>query len=159
MRDFSELNINEGGKPVARPRPTPDQISFVEKLISAELPSSYIALLMFSNGGHPELDTFYFEAEGSRQEWSIGRFFHISSDLESTENVVWNYKNRWSGAPREFLPIADDGGGNLICLDLTDPGNNRVVLWVHDIPDQPIVYIAGSFKEFIEALTTNPDYI
>jgi hypothetical protein len=159
MRDFKELNINEGGKPVTRPQPTPAQIAYVEKLVGAKLPPSYIALLMFSNGGHPELDTFYFEAEGSRQEWAVDTFFHISSDPESTESVVRKYRHRWKGAPRQVLPIAEDGGGNLICLDLTDSQGNKVVLWVHDVLGQPILHVAGSFEEFIDLLTTNPNYI
>lgn len=159
MRDLNELNINEGGKPVTRPQPTPSQIAFIENLVGAKLPSSYIAFLMFSNGGCPELDTFYIEAEGSRQEWAADRFFHVSSDSDSTESVVWNYQHRWSGAKREILPIARDGGGNLICLDLTEPGSDRVVLWVHDVPGQPLLPVADSFEEFIDLLTMNPDYI
>lgn len=158
MRDLNELNINKGGRPVTRPQPTPDQISFVENLIGATLPCSYIALLMFSNGGHPQVDTFYVEVEGSREEWSISHFFHISSDLNSTENVVWNYKHRWSGAPQGIVPIADDGIGNLICLDLTEPGIDRVVLWVHD-PPLGLVPVADSFETLIGSLVMNPNYI
>ena len=160
MRDLSELNINEGGSPVTRPRPAPSQIAFVEDLVGAELPSSYIALLMFSNGGCPELDTFYVETvEGSRQPWAIDRFFHVFSDLDSTENVVWSYRHRWSSARRAILPIGRDGGGNLICLDLTEPAAGRVVLWVHDVPGYLLLPVADSFEEFIDALTVNPDYV
>jgi hypothetical protein len=159
MRDLNELNINEGGKPVTRPRPTPDQISFVEDLVGTKLPPSYIAFLMFSNGGHPELDTFRFEAQGFLQEWGVDVFFYISSDIDSTENIVWNYEHRWSDAPKGILPIADDGGGNLICLDLTEPGSGKVVLWIHDVPDQTLLPIADSFEEFIDLLVENPDYI
>jgi hypothetical protein len=158
MRDLKELNINEGGKPVTRARPTADQIAYIENLVGVKLPASYITLLMFSNGGHPQLDTFYFKAEGSLQEWGIGVFFHISWDFESPENIVWNYARRWSGADKGILPIADDGVGNLVCLDLTNAGNQRVVLWVHD-PGPKLLSVAGSIEEFIDGLTTNPDYI
>jgi len=160
MRDLNELNINEGGKPVTRPQPTSDQLSLVEKLVGTKLAESYVTFLMFSNGGCPELDTFYYLAsDGSRQEWGVDVFFHISSDINSTENIVWNYKHRWRGAPKEILPVADDGGGNLICLDLTKTGGDKVVLWVHDVPGQPLLPIADSFEEFIDLLMINPDYI
>lgn len=33
--------------------------------------------------------------------------------------------------PRALLPILNDGGGNLYCLDLESAGP-RVVLWTHD---------------------------
>jgi hypothetical protein len=158
MRDLNELNINEGGRPVTRPQPTPEQLAFVENLVGAKLPRSYVAFLMFSNGGGPEVDTFYFEAEGVRYEWGINEFFHISSDHASTESVVWNYTHRWSGAQREVLPIADDGVGNLICLDLSETGNEKVVLWVHD-PVQPLLSVADSFETLIDSLVMNPDYI
>jgi hypothetical protein len=159
MRDLRELNINKGGRPVTRPRPTPGQLAYVEHLVGAKFPPSYVALLRFSNGGHPEVDTFYFEAEGVRHEWGIDRFFHISSDIESVENVVWHYRHRWKGAPRGMLPIADDGVGNLICLDLSEIGDGKVVLWVHDDPDQPLLVAADSFEALIDSLVMNPDYI
>jgi hypothetical protein len=156
MRDLNELNIRHFGVPV-RPPPTPGQIAFVEDLIGTKLPSSYVALLMFCNGGWPEINTFYDRTEGSCQEWGVNRFFHICSDIESTASVVWNYRHRWPGAAREILPIAGDGMGNLICLDLTEPGRDRMIVSVHDDPDLPIVEIADSFEEFIDSLTLPPD--
>jgi len=86
MRDLAELNINEGGEAVDRPVPTSDQITSVERIIGAKLPSSYLEFLKFANGGHPELDSFEFNDEGVLQEWSVDRFFHISSDLASSYN-------------------------------------------------------------------------
>jgi hypothetical protein len=157
MRELSELNIRHFGSRRAMPPPTLDQIAFVENLIGAKLPSSYIAFLMFSNGGYPELDTFYDTTEGSGEEWAVDHFLHISSDLDSTNNVVWQYQHRWSGAPKEILPIADDGLGDLICLDLTELGKGRVIVWVHDDPDLPIVEVADSFEEFVDSLALPPD--
>jgi hypothetical protein len=159
MRDLNELNINEGGRPVIRPQPTSQQLAFVENLVGAQLPPSYIAFLMFSNGGCPELDTFCFENEGSHEEWAVDRFFHIASDMDSTESVVWNYRHRWPGAPKEILPIGRDGGGNLVCLDLSNPVKEKVVLWIHDTLHHSLLMVANSFEEFIDSLVMNPDYI
>ncbi len=156
MRDLNDLNIRHFGGS-ATPPPTPDQIALVESLIGTRLPSSYIELLMFSNGGWPEAKVFYDRTEGSREEWTVDHFFHISSNLDSSENVVLHYRHRWNGAAREILPIADDGFGNLICLDLTERGGGRVIVWVHDDPDLPIVEVADSFEEFIDSLTLPPD--
>ena len=151
MRDLEELGIWHSREPL--PPPTSEQIDFVETLIGAKLPESYVAFLRFSNGGRSEASVFYDRTEGSREEWEVDRFFHISADINSTENVVWNYQHLWPGAPREILPIADDGSGNLICLDLTASGKGRVIVWVHDDPDLPIVEVADSFEEFIDSLT------
>src|SRR6266566_5264290 len=117
MRNLKELNMNEGGEPVNTPSPTPNQIANIENLVGTKLPPAYIEFLQFSNGGHPELGTFYFDYNGKAEEWGINSFFSISSDFNSIEDVVWNYTHRWPGAPhmRTLLPIAGDGVGNLIC--------------------------------------------
>src|SRR5207302_9888069 len=122
-------------------------------------PASYVNFLMFSNGGHPELNTFSFDNRGRTRSWAINDFFHISDDLESTESVVWNYEHRWSGAPRKMLPIAGDGVGNLICLDLSDEAYGEVVLWIHDPPDPPLLRTGLSLEDMIDCLEKNPNYI
>lgn len=160
MRNLDELNINEGGRPVRRPRPTRDQLSMVERFVGAKLPAAYIALLLYSNGGHPEIDTFIV-GNNEHATWDVCRFFHLAPEEslpEATTNLLWQYRHRWKNAPQKILPIACDGGGNLICLDLTDTGAGRVVLWVHDEPNIPLLHVADSFDQFIDGLTTNPDY-
>ena len=159
MRNLGELNLQENGEPVDRPEPTSPQVSFIEELVGRVLPQSYLQFLKYSNGGQPEQDTFYFTYNDEQQEWAVDTFFHISSDTGSFNNVVWEYRNRWNDAPRSFLPIAADGSGNLICLDLSEPGSSKVVLWVHDDPELPLLPVADSFEEFIDSLTINPDYI
>jgi hypothetical protein len=160
MRDLEELNINDGtGKPVTRRPPTPDQISFIEELVGTRIPQSYIEFLKFSNGGCAELDTFYYEFEGIERRESVDTFFHISTDCGSSGDVAWEYKHRWNGIPEQFLPIACNGLGDLICLDLTGPGGGRVVIWIHDIPANQLRSVANSFEEFIDLLTLRPDDI
>lgn len=153
MRDLNELGIWHIGEPM--PPPTPEQIASVENLIGAEIPESYVAFLRFSNGGFPRVCAF--QDRVIQEEWEVNHFFHLSSDIHSTESVIWNYQHRWPGAPREILPIADDGSGNLICLDLTESGKGRVIVWVHDDPDLPIVEVADSFEEFVDSLMLPPD--
>ena len=116
MRDLNELNLNEGGRRVAALPPTAHQLAVVEQLVGATLPETYIRFLQFSNGGHPERNLFEIERDGQRFGWGVNSFFHIASDVETTDDVgdvVWNYHHRWPGTPRELLPIARDGGGNL----------------------------------------------
>ncbi len=155
MRDLNELGIFHIGEPI--PPPTSEQIACVETLIGAKLPESYAAFLRFSNGGWPRVCAFQDRTEGSREEWEVDHFFHIASDINSTGNVVWNYRHRWPDASREILPIAEDAFGNFICLDLTASGKGRVIVWVHDDPDLPIVEVADSFEEFIDSLTLPHD--
>ena len=171
MRDLHELKLSVYGEPVTTPPPTADQLSLVERLIGAKLPAAYVEFLRFSNGGYPQLRTFYVEVEekGYRETWSISSFFSITSDdllTEDTEEVPWNYWHRWDEAPREVLPIACTAFGDLICLDLTPEGNGRVVLWAHEVPEwargtlpaaDVLLPVAPSFEAFIDSLTTDPD--
>ncbi len=159
MRDLNELNLNEGGEPVSLPAPTPGQLRSVEELVGRRMPSAYIDFLMFANGGSPEVDTFYVEIDGNREDWNVNHFFRISTDPNRPDDVIWNYRHLQASAPRQILPIADNGGGDLICLDLTEESNSRVLLWIHDKPEDRLHLVANSFEEFVDSLTTNPDYI
>jgi len=159
MRDLTEINVNDGGTPVRLPAPTTAQIAAIENLVGAMLPESYVTFLNFSNGGHPELDTI---ETNDGQVWAVNRFFHVTattSDSSDTEDVVWRYHHRWPGARREILPIANDGGDNLFCLDLSRDSNGQIVCYIHDEPGLPLIHIASSFEALIDALVVNPDYI
>src|SRR6266516_4875208 len=158
MRDLTELNLNDGGKWLDRPAPTAHQIAVVERLAGAYLPAAYLAFLRFSNGGQPEVDTF---TATNGHEWVVNTFFHIASDAEISddwEDVAGRYHHRWPGAHRELVPIANDGGDNLFCLDLSERGRGAVVVQVHDEPGFPQVRLADSFEEFVDGLALNPDY-
>jgi hypothetical protein len=132
------------------PPPTEAEIALLEDLLGTQLPAAYIDFLMFSNGGCTALDVF----DGGDREGEIplDHFFHISSDVDSIEGVLWQYRHRWPGAPREMLPVADDGFGDKICIDLTKSGKGRVVVWLHERPEDPILEVAESFEEFIDSL-------
>ena len=90
MRDLGELNINEGGYPVDRVAPSYGALSKFEQALSVDLPADYKALLRFSNGGHPQLDSFDTE-DG---QWSINRFYHLTSDVEDVGGLWWAATHR-----------------------------------------------------------------
>ena len=159
MRDLAEINLNDGGRPVTRPAPTSAEIAAVEDLIGRRLPSDYLAALAHSNGGHPELDTFPVTLGGVEQTWSLDTLFHLGPDVDSSDNVIGAYRRRPRDWPPEIVPIGDDGGGDLLALDLTDAGSGRVVLWVHDEPGAALAQVANSVESLIDSTTVNPDYI
>ena len=171
MRDLQELKLNDAGAPVITAPPTKQQLAYLEHLVGAPLPPAYVEFLQFSNGGHPQLNSFFIEvrAEGYREQWSVDNFFSISSDdpdVEDTDEVLWRYNHRNDTLTQEFLPIADNGIGDTIYLDLTREGHGRVVLCARERPawargalpaSDVLLPIAASFEEFIDLLTLNPD--
>ena len=77
MRDFAELNINEGGKSVGRPAPTEELVREFEINFAIKLPEEYLVLLKYSNGGGPELDTIQPIDRRDVGLWSINRFYYL----------------------------------------------------------------------------------
>jgi hypothetical protein len=157
MRDFSELNINEKGKPVGRPSPTGETISEFQSHFGVMLPESYVKLLRHSNGGHPEVDSIEPVNRPKSARWAVNRFYHLDGDKTSTANL-WNVTDKWRKILGEStIPFAADGGGNQFFLDLkTLPPSVKVC--VHD-GGFSIVEIAPSFETFIDALSIDPDMI
>ncbi len=157
VRDLTELNINEGGQPVTRPAPTDEQIEAFERHFGLELPVGHIALLRFSNGGHPELNLVEPVGRPGAAAWGVGRFHHLSDDREAYESL-WKAIQVW----RPFLglyalPFADDQNGNEFFLDLQfNPPPVRAC--IHDEGFRT-VDIAPSLEVFIDRLKLDPDAI
>jgi len=151
VRDLSELNINEGGRRVARPAPTAAIITAFQTLFGITLPEGYLKLLRHSNGGHPELDSI------KPGMWAVDRFYHLDDDRTSTESL-WFVMEHWRPIlGPEVLPFATDGCGNQFVLDLnTSPPRVRVC--VHD-ENFSMVDLASSFEAFIDALGIDPEAI
>ncbi|NLF63479.1 MAG: hypothetical protein GX579_02640 [Chloroflexi bacterium] len=112
MRNLAEIKLNEGGKPVVRPAPTASETKLMEQELGVELPRDYVNFLIFSNGGHPEADTFYVTIEGAVQDWAINRFFHLEPGQPTTEELTYNLREFRAEVADGLLPIADNGGGD-----------------------------------------------
>jgi hypothetical protein len=157
MRDFAELNINDGGKPVARPAPSAAAVRAFEQAFAVELPRAYLALLRAANGGSPEVDTIAPNGEKQPERWSVNRFYHLDDDRSSPASL-WKAMERWRpvlGA--RAIPFANDGGDNQFFLDLT-MSPPPVKVCIHD-EELRSVLLAPSFEAFIDALYVDPDMI
>jgi len=157
MRNFSELNINEKGRPVGRPSPTNGAIKEFQSHVGVILPESYVKLLQHSNGGHPEVDSIEPIGRPKAARWAVNRFYHLDDDKTSTANL-WYVTEKWRPILGEYrIPFAEDSGGNQFFLDLKTSAPS-VKLCVHD-EKFAIVEIAPSFEAFIDALSVDPDMI
>jgi hypothetical protein len=56
--------------------------------------------------------------------------------------------------PDQIIPFADDGGGDMMCLDYRqDPDHPKVVYWAHEEEkDTSIFPLADTFTEFLAML-------
>lgn len=153
IRDLKELNINEGGGGVKRLPPTDaDFISFEQKT-GLRVPSGLRCLLMFSNGGGPELNT----VRGTSGMFSLDSFFHLTSDDFGTESMWYAVKHWRPILGGAALPFAQDGGGNQFFLDLA-AYPPAVKLCLHD-ESMRVLNVSSNFEEFINSLELDPDMI
>ncbi len=157
MRNLDELNMNEGGEPVTRHPPTTTHIAAFQTMFGVVLPKEYLDFLRYSNGGHPELNSFRPVGLSEDVLCGISRFYFLNDGQEDLEGV-WAATKAWRAAlGRDIVSIGDDGGGDQILLSF-DQTTPRVEFCIHD-EGMRIARVADSFAEFVDMLTEDPDMI
>jgi hypothetical protein len=151
LRNLAELNINEGGRPVARRPPLAEDVERFEKRFKVEVPAELRMLLEHANGGHTELDTLLETADHGRH--AINRFHHLGHD-EAPGGLVYAMVHWRSILGDGALPFASDGAGNPFFVD---PGDGSVMICLH--PEMQVVRLSGSFSEFIDGLQLDDEMI
>lgn len=130
-------------------------LEILEKKLGKKLPLDFRAFLLKFNGGYPEPDSFNFF--GSEDGSCVDRFLGINVGEHS--NLYRYFKTYSKRIPKEFLPIAHDPGGNLICIGLFGEYKNKIYFWDHEFeanghePNMTNMHlISGNFSEFLEVL-------
>lgn len=154
MREISDLNINEGGLPVTRRKPTIMDFEWFETKYQIRIPEELRLLLSHANGGHPELDTIVPVNSPYSEGFAVNRFYHLVTGDDSSESLAYAKEHWWVALGVDTLPFAGDGGGNEFFIDWGDSPPS-VKLCLHDVGidvDMIIVPIAPTFEEFIDNL-------
>jgi hypothetical protein len=134
-----------------------DALKLFQTIVETSLPKDYLAHLRKYNGGYPVPAAFNF-SDGSPGS-TVEEFFRINSH-ETHNDFVRNLKLYSERLPDEFLPIAYDAFGNIVCLGLRQH-RGEVYFWDHEFEaddgEQPtmrnMVKIADSFEAFLNGLT------
>jgi cell wall assembly regulator SMI1 len=156
MKHSASMKIDDSG-----PKLTEKNISEFEKQFNIKLPDDYRAFMLKNNGGTPEEDwafDFVDITTNTKTDSDIQNFFVIydeetykDDDLRKSYRIL-----RENGeVPVGILPIADDPGGNLICLSVSDKNYGEVFFCDHELEDPDTGYlvmsvIAESFSKFID---------
>jgi cell wall assembly regulator SMI1 len=129
-----------------------------EVQLNVDLPSTYRSFLLDYNGGRPLRAEFPITGDPLNPSGTINWFFGIHDGQHYDVRRAYSvYQNR---VPANFLPIAEDPGGNLICLSIAGNDYGVVYFWDHDyealsdeVPGYENVYlITNSFAELLESL-------
>ena len=126
-----------------------------EHTLGVKLPTSYLEVAGTYPGGHPTPDVFTVTAQDRTWTSCVGVL--LSLDPSDVDNVFEYMRNLSIGdqLPLGLIPIGDDGGGDLLCLDYRETRlEPRVVYFSHDT-DEGFIPIADSFKDFLATLSTS----
>jgi cell wall assembly regulator SMI1 len=120
----------------------------VEMRLGKTLPKEYRSFLLRCNGATPDTNRFYSEhIYGGFGE--VAHFCSVGStkfgDALETRSLIGQY------LPPEYFPIAREGGGNKICLNL-DHGDFGSVYYLDSAGQEAPIRIADNFDAFIEML-------
>ena len=138
-----------------------EEIAALESALGAQLPASFVEFLQVANGGHIEylVDV---EVDGVLEVLSFSDVFSTGPEDSGYGTFLYEvHKVREnSGAPRGVLPIARDGGGSMLYLDMSDDGEGRVVAFVAALPgwagsesaEPKYITVAESFDAYVEKL-------
>jgi hypothetical protein len=140
----------------------PEQIEVVEKFVGLSFPKEYKEHLLRYNGGRCSPSVFTFVENGeettSAVDWFLAIYDGKYDNLVSYINI---YKKDEERLPIRMLPIANDAGGNLVCISCSGADEGKVFFWDHEKEDLPgilndeyanMYFIANSFTQFLNEL-------
>lgn len=138
-----------------------------EERLGIILPEQYRHFLLVHNGGEASPDVFKIRNEQGPYTDSVVRCFFSIGDVPNYRSFEWHYnlyKIEEDRLPHNMIPIADDPGGNLICISTVGTDAGAVYFWNHEEETEPpsdanLHLIADTFQEFLGALYKPPKYV
>ena len=145
----------------ANPQTSLAAIEDFERQRGLSLPAPYKEFLLATNGGVPRDPTFPIRGMALNPTGSVQVFLGIGVRWPTTE-LAYAYDSYAGGFPPGIVPIAGDGSGNYVCLDLRN-GRDRVAFWdkrhfwgTGEWRESDLYHVASSFEEFLASLRPNP---
>ena len=146
--------------------PTQEDLEQLERQLNFRFPSDYKDFLSFYGLSSFE-EYVYFPFEENYPKDDVGLlnvFFGVNSN--DVYDIIKNYDNYQRRISLDLLPIANDPGGNIICISVKN-NIGAVYYWDHEdeivvekgeeIDNSNLYLIANSFDEFIKSLEIKPD--
>ncbi|MDR0695641.1 MAG: SMI1/KNR4 family protein [Holosporales bacterium] len=136
----------------------------LEKSLKIRLPEEYVQFITKHDGASLHVDVFdYFNMSKSRVASDSIGFKQVGTILRTINSLLEQSTNDPSDPDifkfyeyfdEDIVPFGETGGGDLICFDYRNhAGNNPpIILWLHDVEEERISFIANNFEEFINML-------
>jgi len=153
-----------------RPGAKPEAVAKLEAALGVSLPADFAASVARHNGQAEEAESGLFphtDVLGPEPAWRLLSLAEIKSFWKLMKELVdaGEFAGRPSTPPAGvrsdwwcpgWVPVADNGGGDAVCLDLSPAEGGRVgqvLLFAHDAPDRPL--LAESFGAWLTRLAEN----
>ncbi|MBC2163881.1 SMI1/KNR4 family protein [Listeria booriae] len=127
-----------------------------EQRYNLKLAEDYKKFLLDFNGGYADPNVFKISEE--QGESALNTLYGLGIDDEYDE-LGSVYESLDGIIPSDFISIADDSGGNQICLGVDDDYFGKVFVWIHDMEIEEdmdnMFLLADDFKLFLDELYKN----
>lgn len=110
-----------------------EDVAAFELRVGRSIPSPYRAFLLRHNGGYPDPSDFLVKGSGRGPDLmgTVEQFLGIGVEDEyaEIERYLSMYKDR---IPADYFPIAQDPGGNVICMATEGSDTGKIFFWDHE---------------------------
>ncbi|MBC2180324.1 SMI1/KNR4 family protein [Listeria booriae] len=124
-----------------------------EQRYNLKLAEDYKKFLLDFNGGYADPNVFKISEEQGESALNTLYGLGIDDEYDELESV---YESLDGIIPSDFISIADDSGGNQICLGVDDDYFGKVFVWIHDMEIEEdmdsMFLLADDFKLFLNNL-------
>ncbi|MGH3737561.1 MAG: SMI1/KNR4 family protein [Micromonosporaceae bacterium] len=138
-----------------------EDLDAFERRTGRVIPAPYRAFLLQHNGGYPDPSDFLIKGDGQTPELmgTVEQFLGVGTDDEyaEMERYLTLYRDR---IPGDYFPIAQDPGGNVICMATEGTDAGKIYFWDHEeeaeegqpASRQNLYLVASGLEEFLQHL-------
>lgn len=137
---------------IVNPKLTLQQLENFQDNHKISFPIEYKDFLLKYNGGYPQKSAFKVKDGIDEFENILNVFYGINSINDDLSDSFDFFDDI---IELGFLPIADDPGGNQICIGINNEFYQKIYFWDHEteIKLENLQFVADSFQEFLNDLT------
>lgn len=133
------------------------QIAGAEQLLGVRFPAEYREVAKNFGGSYGDAEFLVDRPAGGFDRCSVGLVFSL---LPQSRNSVYCVMAGWAEheLSARIIPIAEDGGGNYLCLDYRNGDEPEVVFFFHELlGEEGLMTVCPTFAEFLTRMV-EPDY-
>ncbi len=134
-----------------------EQIDGAERLLGVKFPVEYRQVVQNFGGSSGDVEFLVDRPSDGFDRCGIGL---VLSLLPHSRNSVYRVMAAWEEheLPAQLIPVAEDGGGNYLCLDYRNGEEPEVVFYFHELTgDDGIIFVCPTFAGFIARLVQPDD--